>query len=75
MWQGVFILIARDPVRYRPLMLIAIAEKAAFFIPSLWLWLWQAGRLAPSGPLYGAIIDGVLMLFFAFAWWRSGAKP
>jgi hypothetical protein len=70
-WQIVFLLIARDPLRYRSLMLVGIAEKAAFFVPSLLLW--QAGRLAAGGPFYGAMIDGVLMLLFSFAWWHS--KP
>lgn len=68
-WQFAFLLIAHDPVRYRPLMLVAIVEKAAFFLPSILLW--QAGRLAVGGPFYGALIDGVLMLLFALAWWRS----
>jgi hypothetical protein len=68
-WQFAFILIARDPERYRALMLVTIAEKAAFFVPSMILW--QQGRLAVSGPLYGAVIDGVLMVLFALAWWRS----
>lgn len=68
-WQIVFILIARDPARYRSLMLITIAEKAAFFVPSMLLW--QAGRLAPSGPFYDAVIDGALMLLFALAWWQQ----
>ncbi len=69
-WQFAFILIALDPLRYRPLMLVSAAEKAAFFIPSMWLW--QAGRLAQSGPFYGALIDGVLMLLFAWTWVRTG---
>ena len=68
-WQFVFILIARDPLRYRSLMLLGVTEKAAFFVPSLLLW--QSGRLAVGGPFYGAMIDGVLMLLFAFAWWHS----
>ena len=70
-WQFAFMLIAYDPARYRVLMLVAIAEKAAFFVPSMLLH--QSGRLAVGGPLYGAIIDGLLMLLFALAWWRS--KP
>lgn len=69
-WQLAFLLIARDPVRYRPLMLVAVLEKAAFFLACLWLW--QSHRLAAaSGPFIGAMIDGVLMLAFLFAWWRT----
>ena len=70
-WQFAFMLIAYDPARYRALMLVAVAEKAAFFVPSMLLY--QSARLAVGGPLYGAIIDGILMLLFALAWWRS--KP
>lgn len=66
-WQLMFIAIVRDPARYRPLMLVAVLEKAAFLIPCLWLW--QAGRLsAASGPFIGAMIDGLLMLAFLLAW-------
>lgn len=72
-WQLAFLLIARHPDRYRPLMLVAVLEKAAFFFPCLWLW--QAQRLpAASGPFIGAMVDGVLMLAFLFAWWRTPAQ-
>ena len=73
-WQFAFILIATNPIRYRPLMLIAVLEKAAFFVPCLWLW--QAGRLGGgSGPFIGAMIDGVLMLAFLAAWWMTPKAP
>ncbi len=69
-WQFAFLLIASDPVRYRPLMLVAALEKAAFFLPSMLLW--NAGRLAGgSGPFIGAIIDGMLLLLFVAAWWST----
>ena len=32
-WQIVFLIISRNPARYRPLMIPAILEKAAFGIP------------------------------------------
>lgn len=68
-WQFAFLLIARDPVRYRPLMLITVLEKLAFLLACLWLW--GAGRLAVGGPFYGAMIDGVLMVLFFIAWART----
>jgi hypothetical protein len=34
-WQLCFLVIARDPVRYRMLMLPAIVEKLAFSVPSI----------------------------------------
>jgi hypothetical protein len=42
-WQWVFVLVAREPIRYRPLMLPAIAEK---FLPAgVALWLFSAARI------------------------------
>lgn len=68
-WQFAFILIARDPARYRPLMLVSGLEKASFFIACLALW--QSGRMGISGPFYGSLIDGVWMLLFGIAWLRT----
>lgn len=44
-WQIVFLVIASDVRRYRPLMLPAILEKLAFFVPTAWLFL--NDRVAP----------------------------
>ena len=71
-FQLVFILIARDPLRYRPLIPIAILEKAAFFFPTLLLW--SQGRIAAGTTLAGAIIDGMLMLLFIAAWFAMRGK-
>lgn len=68
-WQFAFILIARDPIRYRPLMLVTVLEKACFLVACLWLW--SAGRLGPTGPFYGSLIDGFWMILFALAWVRT----
>lgn len=68
-WQLAFIAIARNPARLRPLMPIAVLEKLAFFGPCLALY--YDGRLAPGATLTGGIIDGVLMIAFALAWWSS----
>lgn len=66
-WQAVFLLIGRDPARWRALMPLAVLEKAAFFLPALWLW--SQGRLAAAdGPFIGAMIDGLLLAAFAVAW-------
>ena len=67
-WQFAFLLIAGDPARYRPVMLVAVLEKAAFFAACLWLW--QDGRLGGnSGPFIGGMIDAALMFAFIAAWW------
>ncbi|MEO9500610.1 MAG: hypothetical protein ABJD75_16010 [Parasphingorhabdus sp.] len=65
-FQLVFIMIARDPLRYRALIPIAVLEKASFFLPSLVLW--SQGRLEVGGPFIGAMIDGIFMLLFVWSW-------
>src|SRR6186713_1645507 len=42
-WQFVFLLIGRDPERYRPLMIPAVLEKLAFGVPAIILY--TQGRL------------------------------
>lgn len=67
-WQLVFLVIARDPARYRLMMLPAIVEKATFAIATLTLFLQD--RL--SGQMLGAgLVDLVLGVLFAVAFWRT----
>jgi hypothetical protein len=69
-FQFVYLTIARDPVRFRPLMAVAVLAKAFFFITTLLLW--REGRAA--GPAIAlASIDGAIGLGFAYAWWRTPA--
>lgn len=68
-WQFVFFAISREPRRLRHLMLLSVFEKVTFFGACLALYL--TGRLAIGGPLIGALIDGVWMILFIFAWIRS----
>lgn len=67
-WQLVFLIISRDPVRYRPIMLAAIVEKASFGIAAFALYL--AGRLGVR-MLGAGIIDLVLGTLFAVAYLRT----
>ncbi|MBK8630383.1 MAG: hypothetical protein IPN84_09290 [Sphingomonadales bacterium] len=67
-WQLLFLLIGRDPARFRILMPLAMLEKAAFFIPCLWLW--AVGRMGMTETFFGGMIDGVLLLLFGVAWRR-----
>lgn len=69
-FQLVFIIISRDPQKYRPLMLAAIVEKFSFAI--------AVAVLVIMGRTYGQIvigaaIDMVLGVLFAIAWYRVGA--
>ena len=68
-WQLLFLMIAREPARYRALMPVTILEKLAFFLPCVWLWL--DGRLAMGSLFWGAMIDGVLGMLFVVAWVRT----
>ncbi len=63
--QLVYLTIARDPVRFRPLMPIAAIVKLAFFVPVLVLW--AQGR-TPGSVLAFASVDGLLALAFLQAW-------
>jgi hypothetical protein len=63
--QFVYLAIARDPVRFRPLMPIGALAKTAFFVPVLILW--AEGRIAPV-TLDFASIDMLLAAAFIHAW-------
>jgi hypothetical protein len=67
----VFILISRDVVRYRPLMIAAVFEKLAFGVPSLILY---AGDRIPISVAVMGSVDLVLGALFiaAFRATRAG---
>jgi hypothetical protein len=71
-WQVVFLLIARDVQRYRPLMLAGALEKLSFGLPAVALYV--AGRIS-AGVLGAGLIDLALGALFviAFGATRSGA--
>jgi hypothetical protein len=67
-WQVAFLVIARRPVRLRPLMVPAILEKAAFGIAALVLFAQQ--RVSSTVLAFGCI-DLVWGLLFAVAFVRT----
>lgn len=71
-WQVVFLILARDPVRFRVLMLPAILEKLAFGVPAILLY--QAGRI-PAATLVAGLIDLVLATCFVVAYRRTAEAP
>ena len=71
-WQLAFLVMSRNPVRYRPLMIPAVLEKASFFIPVIVLYLQH--RMS-SFMLGAASIDGVLGVLFAVAYFRTAEDP
>lgn len=62
-WQLAFLLIARDPVRYRLFMLPAIAEKLAFGIAAPVLFL--LGRAPAPVAFFGGVDFLLAALFLA----------
>jgi hypothetical protein len=70
-WQVAFVLIAREPMRLRPLMPVAALEKALFGGAALGLL--AAGRVAPA--LAGAaVVDLLLAALFLVAFAKLGAQ-
>jgi hypothetical protein len=68
-FQVLFLVVARDPLRLRPVMPVAMLEKLAV-VPIIWLVLQgRAERLL----LGFAAIDLVLLALFAAAWWATRA--
>lgn len=67
-WQIVFLIMSRDPVRYRPLMIVAILEKACFAIPAVVLLM--QNRI-PSLIFGGAMIDAFLGVLFLIAYLKT----
>jgi hypothetical protein len=70
-WQPVFVLIATNPMRYRPIMPIAIFEKFVYTVPVLILY--SQGKLAANvlGP---SLVDPIFGLLFLAAYLRT-SKP
>jgi hypothetical protein len=66
-WQVLFLLLATDPIRYRPLMPATFLEKATYGFA--FLALYRQGR-APAGLLPPALMDLVLLALFVVAYWK-----
>jgi hypothetical protein len=67
-WQLAFILIARDPIRFRPMIIPAILEKLVYSIPVIILVLQK--RMHPGDLAFGAI-DLLLGVLFLTAYLRT----
>lgn len=64
-WQLVYLVISRDPARYRPMMLLAILAKASF---GLAVFVLVALGRVPTLPALAAAIDLVFAVLFACAY-------
>jgi hypothetical protein len=67
-WQIAFIFIARDPIRFRPIMIPAILEKLVYSIPVIILVLQKRTRPAD---LTFAAVDLSLGILFVIAYLRT----
>lgn len=68
-WQFVFFIIARDPPRFRPIMLPSIAEKVAYGGAVVVLYL--QGRMHGQDLVFG-VIDLLFAALFAVSYVRVG---
>lgn len=67
-WQVGYLVIGRDPARFRPFMLIGAAGKVIYFGACVTLFL--AGRVQPLAPLVTAP-DLLLAALYVIAWVRT----
>ncbi len=67
-WQIVFMLIARDPSRHRPLMIPSVVEKFSYSVAVLVLI--QQGRMHKSDMVFG-VVDSLLGILFVLAYLRT----
>jgi len=69
-WQVLFLIVSRDPSRYRPMMIPAMLEKIGFPIAVLVLYL--QNRVAPT-IFIPASLDLVLLFLFIAAYRKTPA--
>ncbi len=67
-WQVLFLILSRDPVRYRPMMIPAMLEKIGF--PIAVVVLHFQGRLAPT-IFAPAAADLILFVLFALSYKKT----
>ena len=70
-WQLAFLLIARDPVRLRVMMVPSVVEKFTFGIAVVVLVM--QGRMHASDLMFGTT-DLVLGVLFVAAWVKTGGR-
>jgi len=67
-WHLLFLVISRDPARYRSMMPVAALEKLAFGAPILVLYFQGRAALAIVG---AAVIDLILGALFVLSYWKT----
>ncbi|HLL14412.1 MAG TPA: hypothetical protein VK388_05085 [Pyrinomonadaceae bacterium] len=69
-WQVLFLILARDPVRFRPMMIPAVLEKLSFGIAAVILYLQQ--RVTPIMLGFG-LLDLTLAALFIVAYVKTAS--
>ena len=64
-WQVLFLIVSRDPIQFRPMMIPAMLEKIGFPIAVLVLYL--QGRVSPT-IFIPAALDLILLVLFIAAY-------
>jgi hypothetical protein len=67
-WQVAFCFIASDPIRYRPLMIPAVLEKATYAIAVVTLVL--QSRMHPSDLVFAGT-DSLLGILFVVSYFKT----
>ena len=70
-WQILFLVIAFDPIRYRPLMLVGILEKVSYGLAAPMLF--GAGRV-PLATFTTGLIDLAFAVLFAVAYGKTPSQ-
>ena len=71
-WQILFLVVSTDPIRYRPMMLVSVLEKATAVIAIPWLYV--LGRIGALW-LGAAAVDLLFGVLFLWAYRRTGPVP
>lgn len=71
-FQGVFLVIARDPRRFEPLMPVTLFEKLCFGVPAVAFAV--TGQAPAASAVFGAA-DLLLGLLFLIAWRKMSRAP
>jgi len=67
-FQLVFLVVARDPVRFRPIMPACVVEKLTFGVAA---WALYAAQRVRADILIFAAIDLLLAVLFMMAWMKT----
>ena len=71
LWQFIFLLIAKDPIRYRPVMVLTFLGKIAYTVPVLILY--SRGEVHAS-TMHLSLVDPIFGILFVAAYLKTPKK-